>query len=324
MWIDQEAEWQSTVDQVKYHMYHPDVEPYWFQIPIRLFNATSRIDHWLHCWDPEKKDLWVHPQDPISKKENIYGTDRFEPLYEAILKKEFPEIPTALVGGVRCEESPRRRLSMTTVVQYKWITWAKRYKKATIHKEDHFTVYPIYDWSYTDVWKAIHENNWRYNKLYDYQYQYGIPLPDMRVSNVHHETAVKALFYMQEVEPAVWERLTRRIAGVDMASKFGWDDFAVRELPFMFADWKEYRDYLLENLIDNEYWKDRFRARFKSQERLYGDHLEDKFYKVDVQSILTNDWEGIKARNYGASPTVRTAYVKRKKELIDAMQRSRQ
>ena len=109
-----------------------------------------------------------------------------------------------------------------------------------------------------------------------------------------------------------------------MASKFGWDDFAVRELPFMFADWKEYRDYLLENLIDNEYWKDRFRARFKSQERLYGDHLEDKFYKVDVQSILTNDWEGIKARNYGASPTVRTAYVKRKKELIDAMQRSRQ
>jgi predicted phosphoadenosine phosphosulfate sulfurtransferase len=74
---------------------------------------------------------------------------------------------------------------------------------------------------------------------------------NMRVSNVHHETSVHSLFYMQEVEPETYARLTQRIGGIDMAGKMGVADYFIHELPFMFKDWAEYRDYLLDKLIED-------------------------------------------------------------------------
>jgi hypothetical protein len=83
-----------------------------------------------------------------------------------------------------------------------------------------------------------------------------------------------------------------------MAGKMGKKDYFVYELPFMFNDWKEYRDYLLEKLIDNEKWKKGFRAQFERHEKLYAEKLGNMIYKVHVQSILTNDWEFIKMANW--------------------------
>jgi predicted phosphoadenosine phosphosulfate sulfurtransferase len=294
MFLDQEAEWQATIDNIKYMMYHEDIEPMWLQVPIRLFNATSCTDHWLHCWDPKEEHRWVHQKDPIAIKENIFKEDRFKAMFSAILRTYFPDTKTAYIAGVRTEESPSRFCGLTGGKTYKWATWGNVADK----KRQHFTLYPIYDWSYTDIWKAIHDNKWPYCKIYDIMYQYGIPITGMRVSNVHHETAVKSLWYLQEFEPQTYERLTQRIAGIDMAGKMGKKDYFVYELPFMFNDWKEYRDYLLEKLIDNEKWKKGFRAQFERHEKLYAEKLGNMIYKVHVQSILTNDWEFIKMANW--------------------------
>ena len=35
-WLDQEAEWQGTVDYMKSIMYRSEVEPFWFQIPFNF------------------------------------------------------------------------------------------------------------------------------------------------------------------------------------------------------------------------------------------------------------------------------------------------
>ena len=51
LFVDQEAEWESTIDTIRLIMENPEVEPLWFQMPIKLFNATSTTDHWLMCWD---------------------------------------------------------------------------------------------------------------------------------------------------------------------------------------------------------------------------------------------------------------------------------
>ena len=40
-WLDQEAEWQSTVDYMDKVMRRPDVKPYWFQIPFDFTNTLS-------------------------------------------------------------------------------------------------------------------------------------------------------------------------------------------------------------------------------------------------------------------------------------------
>lgn len=294
LFIDQEAEWEATIDVIKDIMYHPDVDPLWLQVPIKLFNATSNSQHWLMCWNPDDETNWMRPKDPIAIKENTFGTDRFTKMFSSYLNTTFPDESVINIGGVRAEESPRRLLGMTAFPTYKWITWGKKLDA----KRGHYDFYPIYDWSYTDVWKAINDNDWKYNKIYDAQYQYGVKINDMRVSNLHHETAVASLYYMQEVEPETWVKLTSRLDGIDTAGKLTKEAFTVTELPFMFNDWAEYRDFLLEKLIVNDEWKKGFRKVFEKQDALYGEQMGKKMYKAHISSILTNDWEHIKLLNF--------------------------
>ncbi|NBQ17949.1 phosphoadenosine phosphosulfate sulfotransferase, partial [bacterium] len=37
LFVDQEAEWQATIDTIRDIMENPDVEPLWYQMPIKLF-----------------------------------------------------------------------------------------------------------------------------------------------------------------------------------------------------------------------------------------------------------------------------------------------
>jgi len=297
LFIDQEAEWEATIDQIKDIMYNPDVEPLWYQIPLKLFNATSQKDHWLHCWEEGKE--WIREKDPISIKENHYDCDRFAKLFTAITDKDYKNIKTCYLSGVRCEESPARLWGLTGQLTYKDITWGRVENK----KLNHYAFHPIYDWSYTDVWKAIENNNWSYCKLYDYMYQYGIPIQQMRVSNVHHETAIRSLFFLQEVEPDNWNRIVKRIDGISTAGQLGKDEFFIKDLPFMFGNWKEYRDYLLENLIKEENRKI-FKKMFIQMDKDIK-HLMDisnnnykSMYKTQIGIIATNDIYGTKFGNW--------------------------
>jgi predicted phosphoadenosine phosphosulfate sulfurtransferase len=317
LFVDQEAEWQATIDTIRLIMENPDVKPMWFQMPIKLFNATSTVDHWLMCWDKKEEHRWMRPQEDYSIKENVYGTDRFAELFGAIFKKEFAGIKSCYVAGVRTEESPTRMMALTHDLTYKHVTWGKVLDK----KNEHYTFYPVYDWSYMDVWKAIHDNNWYYNKIYDAQYNYGLPIAKMRVSNVHHETAVSTLFYMQEIEGDTYAKLTQRIAGIDMAGKMGTKDYFPKELPFMFKDWIEYRDFLLEKLIDNPVWKESFKKVFIRQQEMFGERDGPSLYKMHIASILTNDWEHVKLGNYERAPeniTLKKEWRKRKNDLKSA------
>ena len=66
-------------------------------------------------------------------------------------------------------------MTLTRGVTYKWITWGKVLNK----RQNQYTFYPIYDWSYTDVWKYIESTGSRYNKVYDQMFKFGIPVNGM-------------------------------------------------------------------------------------------------------------------------------------------------
>lgn len=59
LFIDQEAEWNETIEQVRKVMYNPDVRPIWLQMPIKIENGTSFSARYLKCWDEEKPDGWL-------------------------------------------------------------------------------------------------------------------------------------------------------------------------------------------------------------------------------------------------------------------------
>lgn len=295
LFIDQEAEWQGTVDYVKSIMYDKRVKPYWLQVPIRLFNATSHeSDNWLHCWGPGEK--WMREKDPIAIKENVYGTDRFKPLFDAFLDT-FDE-RTCNVTGMRCEESPNRRTTLTSYAKYKHVTWCKRSEAGRV------TFSPIYDWKFSDVWHAICVNGWKYNKVYDQMYRLGVTPSTfgMRISNLNHETAVKDLYFVREIEPNTWDKLTARMNGVDTTSNISYSDNfgGPKELPFMFQSWKQYRDYLAENLVRDQNQRQQFKEKFAQMDALLcGDKkIFDEYTKVCVASILANDYTFTKISNF--------------------------
>lgn len=304
--IDQEAEWQATIDYTRLVMSMPEVTPLWLQIPIRLFNATSYQEPWLYCWEPGKK--WMREKESCAITENIYGTDRFYDLFKAFLCKTFPHSKVALIGGVRCQESPTRRLSMCNSFKYPvedpWISWAKK------HSPSHLTFYPLYDWDLSDVWHYIESNGFPYNKLYDYQYQYGKRLNQMRCSNLHHETAISSLFMLQEIEPETWNKLCARLGGVNAFGHIGEDvatSNSIRdELPPMFSNWEEYIFYLVENLVADE-----FKPKMVKKFKLLLDRYEKmtpngkkKLYRVLLNTVLCNDFSFSKIKNWEAKASV--------------------
>ena len=303
MFLDQEAEWQTVIDFARKVSEDPRIDFRWYQMPIRIENATSGNDSYLITWEPGKE--WMREKEPNSITENIYGTEIFYELFAAIFAKDFPGQKACYISGVRCEESPTRFVALTYHQTYKHITYGKILNKA----EQQFSFYPLYDWSYTDVWKSIHENGWPYCQVYDYMYMHGVNLNDMRVSNLNHETALHALYFLPEIESETWNRLTKRLAGINSARQLGKSNFISppKDLPYMFTSWIEYRDYLLKNLITDPVIFDTMRKKFEHMDKKYREikSIED-MYRVQISTILSNDSWLTKVNNWERRPEVNT------------------
>ena len=298
LFIDQEAEWNAVIEYARRVMTDPRIEPHWLQVPIKLFNATSMDAPWLHCWG--KGEEWMREKESFSIHDNTFGTERFIPLFTKYINKVFKDKTVANIGGVRAEESPNRRTALTTGQTYKHIT----YGKVESEKLGHYTFYPIYDWSYKDVWKAIHDNGWDYCTIYNEFWRHGLQPMKMRVSNLHHETAVDQLYYLHEMEIDTWNALTKRLGGINQTKHMSKKDmFSIKELPWMFKDWVEYRDYLVEHLIQTEERREIFRKKFACMDEQYANMARSfERHQSEVLCILANDWHFTKLHNFQSRP----------------------
>ena len=299
LFIDQEAEWQGTIDYVKKVMYDNRVEPLWFQMPIVITNNASTEHRYSYCWDENKKEEWLHPKDPISIKENKYNCERFHDLFKAILEVDFKDKKTCYLAGVRTQEAPKRLMSLTSGLTYKDITYGKQLSKAL----GHYTFYPIYDWEIKDVWKYINDNNIPYNKIYDEMYKHQVSINDMRISNLHHETSIQNLLLVQEIEPKTWNKISSSIAGSNSIKHLKTDAFTCpKELPYMFNDWEEYAYYLADNLIkENKYKEALYKQINKLKKYIINDLIKNAVYRNVINTILSSDWDFTKLKNFMTS-----------------------
>ena len=294
--LDQELEWGATIEYMRRVMSDDRVKPYWYQIPFRFPNASSFSGTSLTLWDSDKELEWIRPKESISIKENPIKSvrfdkllDQFYTLLDKIPRLVFNKQSFCALTGLRTEETPARYQGLTSSLTYKWITWGKVKSKA----REQYSFAPIYDWSYTDVWKAIYDNQWDYCELYDRMYRYGTPIQKMRLSSLVHEHAVTAtLMTVHEIEPDTWERIINRVSGVNTVGKLSKDWKAPTELPFMFNTWHEYRDYLFEKLIQDSQARSKIQKYMEADDRLFISEIADKVAKMHIQMILTNDVGG--------------------------------
>lgn len=294
LWIDQEGEWQGTADYCEKVFADHRVEPMWFQMPMKWYNNVSAHSKYIHIWEEGKKHM--REKSPISIKENVYLDFGFQELFQKIFEVHFPNQKSCYIAGMRTEESPKRMMVLTSALTYKDITWGKKLNK----EYEHFTFYPIYDWSYSDVWKYILDNKIEYNKIYDAMFTHGVKVQDMRISNLHHETAIQNLLLIQEIEPDTWNKIAERIDGANAIKHLKTDAFKCpKDLPFMFSSWREYALYLAENLTDDYEFNRKLNKHIeKNSKYMVSNKVYVDFYKTIIKTILSQDFDFTKLSNF--------------------------
>lgn len=279
--LDQEAEYQSTIDMIDSMMRAENVEPLWYQVPLRMTNATSHRELFLHAW-ADGAD-WIRPKSDISihRIDEEYP-DRFHAFFKWFESRD--AVPTAHMVGLRIFESMNRQRTMLNAKK----GYQERYAWSTAcGNGTSFRFYPIFDWHARDVWKFISDNNLPYNRVYDRMYvRSGDNARTMRVSNLIHEQAFRSLAQLQELEPDTYDRLLRRLSGVHCAALYAGEPyvFSASELPRGFPNWRAYRDYLLATTPTNV--RERYVRRFARQAD------DETTHRHQVKQLLLNDWEG--------------------------------
>lgn len=255
--LDQEFEWQGTIDIMRKWAKLDGVTPYWLQCPLRMYNSNSALVPYVEIWDEKRRDKWMREKEPYSIQVPFSVNTRFHTTMNSFTdwRQEVTGKKTCLIGGLRAEESFNRYRAVTSGVTYKGLTWGRKNAKT-------YCFYPFYDWTFRDVWKYINDNGIEYNAVYDEMYKLGVPVNDMRISNLIHEYTT-ALLYLQEIEPRTYDRLTVVLPGISTRTKFE-DDWIPKKLPDVFTSWKEYRDYLVETIVAPEY-RDSFKKTWAKQ-----------------------------------------------------------
>lgn len=281
--IDQEAEYESSIDIIRDMMTHPNVIPYWFQIPLKMTCAVSYEAEFMNTWCPDEKDLWMRDQDDLAIKEYDNKSDRF---YDFIHEMNNSQDDACWFVGLRSEESLNRFRTMKKDGWdgHKWTTNIDGRRKI-------INAYPLYDWTFEDIWKYIFEFDVKYNSIYDKQFMSGYKLSEMRVSNLIHEMSYKCLVDLPKFEPDTYNRLQRRLPGIATAQRYAKkiQVFNAGKLPKDFDSYQDWRNNLLLQLPLKPERKKKFKERFLSQVKRYGDH--EWVYKHHVRQLLMNDWE---------------------------------
>lgn len=295
--LDQEAEYAATIEHVREQMRQPGIVAEWYQVPIRMTNATAYEQAFLNAWHPDEK--WMRPKEVHSIHEAPGAPDRFYPFFEWYERQQPPG--TCSLVGLRAEESLNRYRSVTRNAAIEGIPWSSKGQGVT-------KLYPLYDWAFEDIWTFLGKESVPYNKAYDYMWAKGFGIAEMRVSNLIHEISMRALPFLQEFEHDTFEALNRRLEGVHAAALYAGESSVYRAtvLPKSYATWRQYRDFLLETMpIDREV----FEARFATQPQ-----IEDT-YRQQCRQLLINDWENNVPVRKSSAPT-KEEVIAKWKELL--------
>ena len=261
----------------------------WFQFPFCLTNATSLLETQLICWEEGKHKIWMRQKVPYSiqhmpwDKESISIRDKNKGFgfYDVIDNFQSHRTDTAFLVGLRATESMNRFRAVAKNPGYKDVYWSTK----TTGKGN-VCFYPLYDWNFHDIWKFIYDNKIRYSRIYDYQWKKGMSISEIRVSSLIHEKAFKCLVELPEFEPKTYDKLCKRIKGIQVGNIYGKDAVLMRcrKLPKNYKTWRDYRDFLLETYPD-ESKKCIFEKRFAHQ-------LDNNYVaRQQCRQLILNDYE---------------------------------
>lgn len=261
----------------------------WFCLPFKQVCDVDRLaatESWI-TWEPGKEDVWIRKPPKYAIFDSPYlhypGEMNYQTWCEIAIKDGFNMI------GIRTAESITRQRVMATTLM--------KAKNGVVTKGNH--VFPIYDWTDSDVWLYIKEKGLYFPDTYIHMYEAGVSKRNMRLSNFFGGCSIHNLLHMMEVNPELWDRVERRIPNAYLAvmywnsEMFGRSTRLRREIEGSPEDNKDYRALMLDMLFlhpenyeipkgtDISNWKHLF---IKSD-----GNCDNGLYKTMYEKILAGD-----------------------------------
>ena len=187
-----------------------DINFHWLVAGQPIINAFNRKNPYWWVFDNRlKPEQWVRTPPDFAKYIDELNIDAIA------TPKRFPPEPgkdLIVVMGLRVQESPNRRLGIASSGGY--LT-----KKDSLGRRK---CRPIYDWSYGDVWKAIRDNQWDYNKAYDVMNRLGVSPMRQRIGPpTMSASGADELAMAMKAWPTWFDKVAARLEGVRTVALFG-------------------------------------------------------------------------------------------------------
>lgn len=221
--LDWECQFEHTINHVRsmFELYKDNIIPVWTQFEILTNNSTSMIEPLWRSWDKNKQPLWTREKE---KQGTITEGSIFPFYYNDITFEEFVPMfgdyysngsSTACFVGIRAQESLNRfRAIMMSEFKYK----EQPYTTNVVNNV--WNVYPLYDWSATDVWTYFGKSGKQYNQIYDLMHKAGLTIHQMRIDEPFGDEARKNLWLYQILEPKTWAKIVARMQGVNSGALY--------------------------------------------------------------------------------------------------------
>ena len=261
--------------------------PYrWYTIEHRnnnCFNSLEANESFIP-WDRYEADKWGHPKPPYAISESPYLVPRVESYQEFLSRAQKDGIR---VIGVRIYESVQRLLYMADIMKSGGIT-------------NDNTMYPIFDWRTSDVWKYIKDNNLDFPDVYIHLYEGGLSKTNLRVCNLFAIDTCRVMSVLFEVYPDLWEIVLRREPNAELVRLYWDSDMFARKtqkqksLGNVADDGVDYKEKLFEMFRNMDYYfpskhQRMVASRYRKTCIELGIALNDDDYKDLYNHLLAGD-----------------------------------
>lgn len=211
---DEEIMFPGTYEYAERVAARPEVRFHWLIAGQPQVNVFNRAEPYFWTFDDRlRPDQWMRQPPafaewiPEKNIKDFSNTRRFPP---------DPGRDVISVLGLRTQES---RVRTMTIHSARGALTSRRTDAEGVSIRN---LRPIYDWSTGDIWRAVRENGWDYNRAYDAMHRAGVSARNMRIGppTMTH-FAVDALKMARAAWPNWFDRLSERLPGVRTIAMFG-------------------------------------------------------------------------------------------------------
>lgn len=207
MMRDEEILFPGSYEYAERVAARPDVRFRWFVCQQPIINIFNRGAPYWWVMDPLlKPEQWVRQPPAFAEFIDDKAIDSL------VTRARFPGEKLVSLIGLRAQESALRRMGLFS--SGGWMRKGTKYVDGIGR--------PIYDWLDGDVWKAIHDYGWDYNRAYDVMAKMGVRASKLRIApptlNIH---SLDLLRVAMQAWPRWFDRVATRLPGIRTAALFG-------------------------------------------------------------------------------------------------------